>query len=107
MRGIISAAGYVPFRRLDRAEGFARASFFRPSMIMTPANRYGLVQAVFLAAYPFLDPFLLGPLRPFRSVKVGDLGKAMAVNAERTVSGTVPRADILQWSEFRAVLAGS
>jgi uncharacterized protein YbjT (DUF2867 family) len=90
-----------------RAEGFPRASFFRPSMIMTPANRYGLVQAVFLAAYPYLDPFLLGSLRRFRSVKVEDLGKAMAVNAERPVSGAVPMAEILEWSGFRAVLAGS
>jgi uncharacterized protein YbjT (DUF2867 family) len=90
-----------------RAEGFPRASFFRPSMIMTPANRYGLVQAVFLAAYPCLDPLLLGPLRPFRSVKVEDLGKAMAVNAERTGSGPVPGAEILDWSAFRKVLAGT
>lgn len=90
-----------------RAERFPRASFFRPSMIMTPANRYGLVQAVFLAVYPFLDPFLLGPLRPYRSVKVGDLGKAMAVNAERAGTGAAPRAEILDWSAFRAILAGS
>jgi uncharacterized protein YbjT (DUF2867 family) len=90
-----------------RAEGFSRASFFRPSMIMTPANRYGLAQALFLAAYPCLDPFLLGPLRSFRSVKVGDLGKAMAVNAERSGSGSVPEAEILEWSAFRAILARS
>jgi uncharacterized protein YbjT (DUF2867 family) len=84
-----------------RKEGFPRASFFRPSMIMTPANRYGLVQALFLAGYPCLDPFLLGPLRPFRSVKVEDLGKAMAVNAEHARSG----AEILDWSKFRTVLS--
>lgn len=86
-----------------RAEGFPRASFFRPSMIMTPVNRYGLTQAIFLAAYPCLDPFLLGPLRPFRSIAVEDLGKAMAVNAEHAGSG----AEILEWSGFRAVLGGS
>jgi uncharacterized protein YbjT (DUF2867 family) len=86
-----------------RAEGFSRASFFRPSMIMTPANRYGLTQAITLMAYPWLDPFLLGPLRPYRSIKVEDLGKAMAVNAERPGSGV----EILDWSGFRAVLAES
>lgn len=86
-----------------RAEGFPRASFFRPSMIMTPVNRYGLSQAITLAAYPCLDPFLLGPLRPFRSIAVEDLGKAMAVNAEHAGSGS----EILDWSGFRSVLAGT
>lgn len=90
-----------------RALGFPHTSFFRPSMIITPANRYGLVQAVLLAVYPCLDPFLLGSLRRFRSVKVGDLGKAMVLNAECPISGTVPKAEILEWSAFRAVLAGS
>lgn len=83
-----------------RAEGFPRASFFRPSMIMTPTNRYGLTQAITLAAYPWLDPFLIGPLKPFRSIKVEDLGKAMALNAERPGSGV----EILDWSGFRAIL---
>ena len=86
-----------------RAEGFARTSLFRPSMIMTPTNRYGLTQAITLIAYPWLDPFLIGPLRLYRSIKVAELGKAMALNAERPGSGV----EILEWSGFRSILQAS
>ena len=83
--------------------GFARASFFRPSLLVTPTNRYGLTQGLALAAIPFLDPLLLGPLSRFRSIKVGDLGKAMVRHAERPGAGV----EVLEWREFQAVLKGT
>jgi uncharacterized protein YbjT (DUF2867 family) len=63
--------------------GFGRTHFFRPSMILTPTNRYGLSQAVTLKLWPMLDVLLAGPLRKYRGVLVRDLGRAMARHAER------------------------
>jgi uncharacterized protein YbjT (DUF2867 family) len=57
---------------------FKRLSLFQPSMILTPNNRYGLLQGVMLAVWPLLNPLLLGPLRPYRGVRVQQLGAAMA-----------------------------
>ena len=84
-----------------RAEGFARASFFRPSMLVTPTNRYGFTQGLALAGFPFIDPLLVGPLSRFRSIKVSDLGKAMVRHAERPGAGV----EVLEWREFQAVLS--
>ncbi|HWZ28005.1 MAG TPA: NAD(P)H-binding protein [Gemmatimonadales bacterium] len=86
-----------------RAEGFPRASFFRPSMLVTPSNRYGFTQAVMLTVFPLIDPLLLGPLSRFRSIKVSDLGKAMVRHAERPGAGV----EVLEWKEFQAVLKGT
>ena len=83
--------------------GFARASFFRPSLLVTPANRYGLMQGVALAVFPLIDPLLVGPLSRFRSIQVSDLGKAMVRHAERPGAG----AEVLEWREVRAVLEGT
>ncbi len=79
-----------------RTLGFARASFFRPSMLMTRENRYGLSQGLLLKIYPALDRILVGPLRNLRSIRVEDLGKAMVKNAEKPGMGV----EVLQWSEF-------
>lgn len=86
-----------------KAEGFPRASFFRPSLLVTPTNRYGLIQGVFLAVFPFVDPVLVGPLSRFRSIKVSELGKAMVRHAERPGAGV----ETLEWKEFQAVLKGT
>ncbi|HEU5466870.1 MAG TPA: NAD(P)H-binding protein [Gemmatimonadales bacterium] len=86
-----------------RGLGFARASFFRPSMLMTPTNRYGFTQGVFLKVFPFIDPLLVGPLSRFRSITVSDLGKAMVRHAERPGAGV----EVLEWKEFQAVLRGT
>lgn len=86
-----------------KGEGFARASFFRPSMLVTPTNRYGFTQGVLLALFPFIDPLLVGPLSRFRSIKVSDLGKAMVRHAERPGAGV----EVLEWKEFQAVLHGT
>ncbi len=82
-----------------KALGFTRVSFFRPSMLMTPKNRYGFSQAMLLRLYPWLDKVLAGPMRNFRSIKVADLGRAMVKNAEKPGSGV----EILHWSEFSRI----
>lgn len=86
-----------------KAEGFARTSFFRPSMLMTPTNRYGFLQGTLLALFPLIDPLLAGPLSRYRSIKVSDLGKAMVRHAERPGAGV----EVLEWKEFQAVLHGT
>ena len=86
-----------------REEEFPRASFFRPSMLVTPTNRYGFTQGVLLVLFPFIDLLLVGPLSRFRSIKVSDLGKAMVRHAERPGAGV----EVLEWKEFQAVLRGT
>jgi len=81
------------------AQGFARASLFQPSMILTPTNRYGLSQAMTLLVWPRLTPFLLGGLRKFRGVPVAELGGTMARNL--TLSGA--GVEVLQWDDFRRI----
>jgi len=85
------------------ALGFERTSLFRPSMLLTPQNRYGAVQAVFLAVWPRLHWMLAGPLRKYRGVRVEDLGRAMAVNAARDAPGGV---EIYEWDGFQRLLVG-
>jgi len=86
-----------------RELGFKRTSFFRPSMIMTPTNRYGLLQGLTLAVFPYLDHLLVGPLKAYRSIRVEDLGRAMAANAEKLGQGV----ETLTWSHFQALLRNS
>ena len=78
------------------ALGFPRLSLFRPSMILTPTNRYGLSQALVLAVWPRLKPLLAGPLRPYRGIPIDQLGRAMANNIRGDKSGT----ETLQWDDF-------
>ena len=61
-----------------RALDFDRLSLFRPSMILTPTNRYGMAQAITLAVWPRLNPILIGGLRKYRGIRVDRLGTAMA-----------------------------
>lgn len=84
------------------ALGFARVSLFRPSMLLTPTNRYGLSQAVTLAVWPHLDLLLSGPLKPYRGIRVADLGRAMVANALRPSTGPV---EVLTWADAQRVLA--
>lgn len=80
------------------ALGFERLTLARPSMILTPENRYGLSQALTLAVWPKLDPVLRGPLRRLRGVPVAVLGRAIG----RSVA--VPRTgrEVLHWPEIVA-----
>lgn len=85
-----------------RALRFRRLSLFRPSMILTPTNRYGVSQAVTLAVWPLLRPVLRGPARKLRGVRVERLGAAMANNLFTAGEG----AEVLHWDDFER-LAGA
>lgn len=61
--------------------GFERLILFRPSMILTPTNRYGVIQGLTLSVWPKLQPLLVGSLRQYRGIRVQDLGRAMALRA--------------------------
>lgn len=82
-----------------RALGFERLSLFRPSMILTPTNRYGFSQALTLAIWPLLRPLLVGSLRKYRGVEVERLGKAIALNLRGDTLG----AEILHWDQIEAL----
>jgi uncharacterized protein YbjT (DUF2867 family) len=75
---------------------FSRLSVFCPSMILTPSNRYGLVQGVTLAVWPLLQPVLVGRLRKFRGVQVEVLGRALAQHAGAPGAGD----EAFYWDDF-------
>lgn len=77
---------------------FDRFSVFQPSMILTPGNRYGIVQGVTLKVWPLLNPVLRGKFKKYRGVKVKQLGKAMAYQVFTKQTGSVER---LKWSDFQ------
>jgi uncharacterized protein YbjT (DUF2867 family) len=82
-----------------RALNFNRLSVFQPSMILTPQNRYGFSQAVVLKMWPWLSPLLFGPLRKYRGIPVGRLGRAIAHNVFTGGRGF----EVLHWDEFHAL----
>ncbi len=86
-----------------RSLGFERLSLFRPSMILTPTNRYGLSQAVALAVWPLLTPMLIGSLRKFRGIEVARLGRAIALNLRTGGAGE----EILHWDEIETLANGA
>jgi uncharacterized protein YbjT (DUF2867 family) len=75
------------------ALGFRRFSVFQPSMLLTPANRYGLMQGIMLATWPLLGPLLQGPLKKYRGIRVETLGRAMARRLVTQGSGM----EIVHW----------
>ena len=85
------------------ALGFDRLSLFRPSMILTPTNRYGLSQGLALAVWPRLNPLLPGRLRKYRGIQVDRLGRAMAVNLREPASGV----EVLHWDAIKALADSS
>lgn len=82
-----------------RALRFARLSLFRPSMILTPENRYGFTQALTLLVWPWLSHLLLGPLRPLRGVPVQQLGRAMA--RQMVIEGSGEQ--VITWDGFQSL----
>lgn len=84
------------------ALNFKRLSIFQPSMILTPTNRYGVMQAILLAVWPKLSPLLLGSWRKYRGVDVKVLGTAMANNLLISGEG----AEIVQWNQFIFLVDG-
>jgi uncharacterized protein YbjT (DUF2867 family) len=85
-----------------KALGFSRLRIFRPSMILTPTNRYGVSQAITLAVWPKLNWVLAGPLRSARGIRVEDLGRAIAADAARGEGGD--QAQIYTWDDFQTIL---
>ncbi len=78
---------------------FERFSVFQPSMILTPTNRYGLMQGITLKVWPLLHPILLGGLSKYRGIRVELLGQAMALNILRQRSGL----ERLEWADFHTI----
>jgi uncharacterized protein YbjT (DUF2867 family) len=81
------------------ALGFERTSFFQPSMILTPTNRYGFSQGVMLAVWPSLSVVLQGSLRKYRGINVETLGRAIAKNVITVGQGL----EILQWDQIKSL----
>lgn len=69
------------------ALNFARLSVFQPSMILTPNNRYGLLQGLTLKLWPKLDVLLHGKLKKYRGIPVDVLGRAIAHNTLTEATG--------------------
>lgn len=78
---------------------FERLSLFHPSMILTPTNRYGIMQGITLKVWPVLSWLLIGPLRKFRGIRTSELGAAFASNLALKKEGT----EVLEWDEFIAL----
>lgn len=76
---------------------FDRLSIFKPSMILTPTNRYGISQAFILFLWPLISPLFLGRLKQYRGIKVEKLGKAIAKNVFTEGKGT----EYLKWNDFQ------
>jgi len=83
-----------------KALNFKRLSVFKPSMILTPKNRYGISQAITLKVWPLISPLFWGGMRKFRGIKVEDLGKAIALNVFKERQGV----EALHWDEFQQFL---
>jgi uncharacterized protein YbjT (DUF2867 family) len=84
-----------------RELGFERLRLFRPSMILTPTNRYGSLQGFLLWFWPLLNPVLMGTLSKVRGIRVEELGKAMALSA---VTDDESGVKILHWVDFKALI---
>ena len=80
---------------------FPRASFFRPSLIVTPSVRYGLQDWLTQAIFPRISWLL--PSR-FHEVTVDELARAMRVNAERPSAKAV---EILEYPDYVRLLSAS
>ncbi len=81
------------------ALGFERVSFFQPSMILTPTNRYGFSQGLMLAVWPALSGLLQGGLRKYRGIAVARLGQAIAKNIITTGQGV----EVLHWDQINTL----
>ncbi|MFK8104924.1 MAG: NAD(P)H-binding protein [Saprospiraceae bacterium] len=75
---------------------FESFNIFQPSMILTPENRYGILQGITLAVWPLLRPLLFGSLRKYRGIPVSILGEAMATN----LLVSPKKVHYLTWDDF-------
>jgi uncharacterized protein YbjT (DUF2867 family) len=83
------------------ALNFERLSIFHPSMILTPANRYGWSHGLTLAVWPAFSKIMVGRTSKFRGIPIATLGAAMAANLA-TPGASV---EVLHWDEFNALAA--
>jgi uncharacterized protein YbjT (DUF2867 family) len=81
------------------ALGFQSVSYFQPSMILTPTNRYDFLQGLMLATWPAISSLMVGSLAKFRGIEVDRLGRAIASNSFNTIQGV----EVLQWKEIVAL----
>lgn len=84
-----------------KAQRFKRASFFRPSLLVTREIRYGLQDRITQAVFPRISRFL--PAR-FHEIRVEDLARAMRLNAERPPTAPV---EVLEYPQVAALLAAA
>jgi uncharacterized protein YbjT (DUF2867 family) len=70
-----------------KALNFERLSIFKPSMILTPNNRYGWTQGLTLAVWPKLHWMMQGSAKKYRGIRVETLGAAIAANTVTTGTG--------------------
>jgi len=77
---------------------FNRVSFFRPSVLVTPGNRYGFTDTFNQHIFPKLTWML--PAR-YHEIKIEKLAKAMRINAENEPKGVV---EILEFPQFIELL---
>src|SRR5262249_20583339 len=86
-------------------QGFKRTSLYRPSVLMTPKNRYGLTDVMNQKIVPLFTWML--PSK-YHEVKVEDLGKAIAKNAELHVDKydeqQQPVVEYLHYTDFMDIL---
>lgn len=75
---------------------FERLSIFKPSMIITPTNRYGFSQGLLLAIWPVIDKLFVGSTKKYKGVKVATLGQAIADNLFRDSV----KYEELSWEDF-------
>ena len=80
--------------QLVESLAFERASFFRPSMLLTREMRFGLQDRLTHALFPRISRFL--PSR-YREIRVEDLAAAMRLNAERA---DVRGGEVLEHDDF-------
>ena len=83
-----------------KALHFERLSIFQPCMILTPTNRYGIMQAITLKVWPLLKPLFMGSLRKYRGIPVDVLGQAMAKN----IYNEGEAIETLHWDEFYSII---
>jgi len=77
---------------------FNRLSIFKPSMILTPTNRYDWKQGLTLKVWPVIDKLFVGNLKQFKGIKVETLGKAFIGNLQTQKAGY----EELTWEDFQA-----
>jgi uncharacterized protein YbjT (DUF2867 family) len=103
--GANASTGYYYLRSKGQLQddiaalGFDSVSFFQPSMILTPTNRYDFLQGVMLATWPAISKVLVGSLSKFRGIEADRLGKAIAINSFTSFKGV----KVLQWKEIVAL----